>query len=235
MCYYKNILDGHKIIDIKDDEEFKKENISLEDSNKEINDNKNKLEELKNKIENEIIKLDELYDKVDNEITESYKIKYEKLLKEENDLKDSLKNEVTKIKENLELYISKISNLLRNCERIIKGIKSLKEVDNLLIRKLNYISNINKNQKEINIIFQQLMKNLNITFNDNNIKYDEYYFNGLPIPKDIEFNDKNSNDIKISWKIDDINIINMDYKRLKYRLEIKKEKKNLYLYMKAMI
>ena len=53
-----------------------------------------------------------------------------------------------------------------------------------MIKKLNYVSNINKNKKEINIIFLQLMKNLNISFNDKNIKYEEYYFNGLPIPKD---------------------------------------------------
>jgi DNA repair exonuclease SbcCD ATPase subunit len=154
MCYYKNKHPEHKITDINNEEELKKENISIEESSKDIEDNKNKLEELKNKIENEMIKIDNIYDKVDKEITKSYEIKHEKLIKEEEGLKDKLKNEVTKIKENLELNLSKISELLRNCERIIKGIKSFKEEDNNMIKKLNYVSNINKNQKEINMIFQ---------------------------------------------------------------------------------
>ena len=92
-----------------------------------------------------------------------------------------------------------------------------------MIKKLNYVSNINKNQKEINMIFQQLMKNLNISFNDDNIKYEEYCFNGLPIPKDIEISDKNINSFKVSWKIDDINLINFAKKQIKYIIELKKD------------
>ena len=121
------------------------------------------------------------------------------------------------------LNISKINDILRNSERIIKGIQTFKEEENKIIKKLNYISKINKNHKEMNIIFQQLMKNLNISFNDNNIKYEEYYFNGIPTPKDIEFSDINSNSFKISWKIDDINIIDVDNKKIKYIIEIRKE------------
>ena len=223
MCHFMNLHNGHKLIRINDEESLKRENISIEFSSKDLDDNKNKLEELKNKIENEMIKIDNIYDKVDKEITKSYEIKHEKLIKEEEGLKDKLKNEVTKIKENLELNISKISELLRNCVRIIKGIKSFKEEDNNMIKKLNYVSNINKNQKEIDIILQKFMKNLNISFNDNNIKYEEYYFNGLPIPKDIEISEKNINSFKISWKIDDVNLINIDKKQFKYKIEVKKE------------
>ena len=112
---------------------------------------------------------------------------------------------------------------MRNSERIIKGIQTFIEEENKIIKKLNYISKINKNQKEIDIIFQQLMKNLNISFNDNNIKYEEYYFNGIPTPKDIEFSDIKANSFKISWKIDDINIIDVDNKKIKYIIEIRKE------------
>ena len=56
----------------------------------------------------------------------------------------------------------------------MKGIKSFKNEEEQMIKKLNYISKINKNQKEINLIFQQLLKNLNISFNENSIKYEEY-------------------------------------------------------------
>ena len=68
------------------------------------------------------------------------------------------------------------------------------------------------------------MKNLKLDFVDNNIKYEEYYFNGLSIPKDIQVSDINSNSFKISWKMDDINILNIDKNRVKYRIEIIKEK-----------
>ena len=94
MCHYNNIHKGHKVLDINDKEALKKEKISLEDFSKELVDNKNKLEELKNKVENEIIKIDKSYEKVDKEVTKSYELKHEKLIKEENELKDKLKNEV---------------------------------------------------------------------------------------------------------------------------------------------
>ena len=224
MCYYMKLHKEHKLLRINEEEELKKENISLNNSRKEIEENKNKLEELKNKIENEKIKLDNLYDKINNQVTKSYEIKHENLLKEENELKDKLKNEVTKIKEQLELNISKINEILRNSERIIKGLKSFKEEENQMIKKLNYISTINKNQKETNKIFQLLMKNLNISYKDSNIIYEEYFFNGMPIPKDIELSEKKGNSFKLSWKIDDINMMNIDKKQIKYQVEMKKEK-----------
>ena len=222
-----NLHKNHKLLKINDEEELKKEKISIEDSSKNLDDNKNKLEELKNKIENEMIKIDNIYDKVDKEVTKLYEIKHENLIKEEEGLKDKLKNEVTKIKEQLELNISNITNTIRNCERIIKGLKIFqKEEENNILKKLNYISNINKNKKEMNIIFQQLMKNLNISYDNDTIKYEEYIFNGLPTPKDVEFTDKNPNCFKISWKIDDINIL--DKKQIKYKVEMKKKTENNY-------
>ena len=48
-----------------------------------------------------------------------------------------------------------------------------------MIKKLNYISNINKNQKQMKTLLQQLFINLKISYNENEklIKYEEYYFN----------------------------------------------------------
>ena len=111
------------------------------------------------------------------------------------------------------------------CEKIEKGIKSLEKEEKVMIKTLSYISKINKNQKELKTIFQQLMKNIKITFveNENIIKYEDYYFNGIPLPKDIEFKDIGTNSFKILWKIDDINILNIDKKEIKYRIEIRKE------------
>ena len=43
-----------------------------------------------------------------------------------------------------------------------------------MIKKLNYISKINKNQKEMKSLFQQMMKNIKISFDekDSNIIFE---------------------------------------------------------------
>ena len=70
------------------------------------------------------------------------------------------------------------------------------------------------------LYFQETMKNIKIIYNEkeSNIIYDEYYFNGISIPKDITFSDIGINSFKISWKIDDIKIINLNNKEIKYKV-----------------
>ena len=60
-----------------------------------------------------------------------------------------------------------------------------------MIKIMSYITKINKSEKEMNNIFQELMRNIKISFNEdkNIIKYEEYYFNGIPKPYNIEFKD----------------------------------------------
>ena len=217
---------------------MKKENISIENSIKEFGDNIQKLNNLKKRIEYEMKAIVQTFEKVQMETTKSYELKKEKLKKEEEDLKEKLKNEVTKIKEQLEINFSKVNSLLKTYEKIVKGIQSFEKEEKIIIKNLSYVSRISKNQKEMRAVFQQLMKNLKISFveNENTIKYEEYYFNGIPIPKDIEFKDIETNSFKVLWKIDDFNILNVDKKEIKYKLEIKKtiQRKILYKYMKEM-
>ena len=181
------------------------------------------MDELKNRIENEIIKLDGLYEKINEETSKYYELQREQLKKEENELKDKLKNEVTKMKEKLEIKISEINDILRNYERTMKFVDIYKKEENKILKTLNYISNINKSQKEMIEFSQQLIKNLDISFDNHKIEYKEYYFNGLPVPKDIRYKDININTIKISWKIDDLCFINLDNKEMKYAIQIRKE------------
>ena len=204
---------------------MKKENISIENSIKEFGDNIKKLNNLKKTIEYEMKAIDQTFEKVQMETTKSYELKKEKLKKEEEDLKEKLKNEVTKIKEKLEINFSKVNSLLKTYEKIVKGIQSFEKEEKIIIKNLSYVSRISKNQKEMRAVFQQLIKNLKISFveNENTIKYEEYYFNGIPIPKDIEFKDIETNSFKVLWKIDDFNILNVDKKEIKYKLEIKKD------------
>ena len=215
------------MLEINDEESLKKENITIDASKKEFNDIFQKAISLKEKIEKEIQEINLLYEKVNKQVTNSFELKHEKLVKEKNSIKEKLDNEVTKIKEGLENFLSESNRIIKQNERINKGLKSLeKENGKNIIKILSYISKMNKNKKETKVLFQDLMKNLKITFKEeeSNIIYSEYYFNGIPIPKDIEVKDIFYNSATLFWKIDDLNIINVDNKNIKFRVEIKKGK-----------
>ena len=168
---------NHKLVQIEDEESLKKENITIEDSFKDLDANIQKLTKIKDNIENEITEINKAYEKVDKETTASYENKREKLLIEENDLKEKLKTEVTKIKEQLEINSSLVDSLLKKCEKIIKGIKTIEKEEKSMIKTLSYVSIINKNKKEMRNLFQELMKNLKISFieDQNAIKYEVIY------------------------------------------------------------
>ena len=140
-----------------------------------------------------MIKIDETYDKVDKETTKSFEEKRELLNLEEENLKDKLKNEATKIKEKLEVNMGLIKELLRKCEQIQKGIKNLQKEEKNMIKTLSYISKVNQNQRKIDNLMNSPMKNMNITFNKDKciIEYKEYYFN----EKKLDYFDKDENEL----------------------------------------
>ena len=73
-----------------------------------------------------------------------------------------------------------------------------------MIKILTYISKINKNDKEIKKLNDTLMRNIKISFEEeveNKIKYEEYFFNGIPSPEDIEFKHIDSNSLKVTVNI----------------------------------
>ena len=72
---------NHKLIEINDEESLKKENISIEDSLKDLDINIQKLTNIKNNIANEIIEINKAYDKADKETTESFELKRKKIRK----------------------------------------------------------------------------------------------------------------------------------------------------------
>ena len=90
---------------------------------------------------------------MDKETTKSFELKHEKLIKEEKEIKDKLDNEVTKIKSKLEEHLSLANSLIRNYEKINKGIQGLNKdeqnQDIKLLRNLTYISKLNKNKDEM--------------------------------------------------------------------------------------
>ena len=159
------------------------------------------------------------------DLTKSYLKKHEELLKEENDLKEKLQFEVTKSKEKLENYLSASNKNIKLSERINKGIEKMKNKDENIIKILSYISKANKTRKEVINLNSQLMQNIKFSFeeNQNKIKFEEYFFNGVPIPENIEIKDIKASSCNISWDIKQLNIINFDLNKIKYKIEIKKE------------
>ena len=69
------------------------------------------------------------------------------------------------------------------------------------------------------------MKSMNITFDSEKmeINFEEYYFNGIPLPLNIEFKEVNANSIKVVWELNNINLLDFDKNELETKIEIKKE------------
>ena len=121
-CYYENLHNGHKVIPIKDEETLKKENINIQDYIKEFDESGKNVMNIKEKIENEISKINDSYKKINKEVQNSFELRHEKLIKEEKEIKDKLDNEVAKIKSKLEEHLSYANSLIKNYEKINKGI-----------------------------------------------------------------------------------------------------------------
>ena len=225
MCYFKNLHKGHKLVELFDEEELKKENITLESELNYFNDISQKMKELKNKIENEITKINQLFDNTIDELQKSYQKKYEILLKEENELKEDLQNKVTKVKEQLEINISEINYNIRINERINTGLKKLEKGKSSIIQILSYVSKLNISKRNMKKLENEFIKSIKFRYIEekNKINYEDFYINGMLIPKDIQFKEIKSTSLNIFWKIDnDINLINIDKNKIKYKVEIRK-------------
>ena len=198
--------------------------MDIKKSIKEYYDSIDKTITLKEKIEKEIKEINILFEKTMNEISESYLKKHEKLTIEEHNMKTKLENEVTRTKEKLEKFLTETNETIKKNNRFKGGCKNIENEENNIIKTLSFISKINKNQKYIKSLFQTLMRNIKFFFveEENKVKYDEYYFNGLSTPKNINFQE-NSNNLNISWEKEILNIINIDNNKIKFKVEMKKE------------
>ena len=222
MCHFMNLHIGHQLIRIKDEESLSEENITIDSFAKdysEINKNVNKL---KDKIEKEIEKINKCYDVVDEQVKKKFEEEHNKLYKEENNLREKFQTEVTKKKEYLQNYLSETEELIRNYNKINKGIKILEKEENNIIKKLSYVSNINKNIKKMNQLIDEFITNLKLSFEEEQRKiiYKDYIFNGLPIPKNIKCEDISSDNFKLKWEIDEDKLNKLDKNKIKYKIEI---------------
>jgi len=213
------------MIEISDEESLNKENITIELFTKEFIQKPNNL---KNKIKKEIDEINNSYNNIKNKINKKFKEEHEKLIIEENNLIEKLKNELTKTKDNLEKYLSETNEVIENYERINKGIKLLEKEDKNMIKELSYITKINQSENKYNYIFKELMSNLKISFEEKQrkVKYNKYYFNiPIPIPKEIKFNDISLDSFKLEWKLD--NLDKFDKNKIKFKVELREVNGNI--------
>ena len=161
ICYFNHLHDDHRVIEIKNIDLLHKENITLENELKELNNNSDEMIKLKNKIEEEINKINKLYEDLIKQLENSYLKKYETILKEKNDVIEKLNFEVTKVKEDLEKHLSNINNEILIKERINKGIKKMENKEQNNFQIFTYISRINQDIKIMKKISTKLMRNIN--------------------------------------------------------------------------
>ena len=120
----------------------------MEVNKNELNDISQKAIDVKNKIENEIKNINKLYEETIDKLTKSFIIKHEKLVKEENDLKEQLKTKVSKKKKELENYLSIFNYEIKNSERIKKGIIEMEKEKEEKNKKRNYRNGERKRRKK---------------------------------------------------------------------------------------
>ena len=164
QCYFLNKHAFHKILLLEDEESLRKQNISLDSTLKDYDENYEKIIKLKEKIEQEITKVNNSYDETFSNLSKSFEEKHENLFIEENNLKADLHNEVTKYKEKLENFLSECNNLIKTCAKINKGLKKFEnnEEKNYMIQNISYISKINKTQKEMIALDNKLIRNSHV-------------------------------------------------------------------------
>ena len=69
------------------------------------------------------------------------------------------------------------------------------------------------------------MKNLKISYEkeNNRIKYEINYFNGIQIPTKVEINNITLNSCQITWDIDNISLKNAQNKNMEFIIEIRQK------------
>ena len=204
---------------------MKKENITIESVSNNFNNIYDVIVNLKNIIEKELDKINILYETTMDNLAKSFLKKHEQLLKEENELKEKLQIEVTKSKEKLETYLSTSIDDIKLSERLKKGIEEMKDKEDNIIKIISYVSKANQTQKEMINLSKQLMQNIKFNFDDNKneINFEKYIFNGIPILENIEIKDITYNSCCIKW---DVKKFNFDLNKIKYIIEMKKENEN---------
>jgi len=115
-----------------------------------------------------------------------------------------LKNEVVKAKEQLENLFSELNKVIKSSEKILKGIKILekeKEKEKNMIKILSYVSKINSNKKEMELLLLKPIIKTKINFHEeqSEINFNKYYINEIQTIKLYSKRDDKFKDCYYSW------------------------------------
>ena len=146
-----------------------------------------KIKDIKLRIEEEIKKINNSYKKIEDEITSAFKKKHEELNEKEKKLKLNLESKVKEIKDQLNQNL--FSSNLISCSYETNQEKLENYENNNIIKTLYYISEIDKINEKVKYFCQTKIRNINTSYNSNldTLDHKDYYFNGIPIPKNIKF------------------------------------------------
>ena len=187
--------------------------ITYKESIFELNEINERAKNIKEKIEKEIKKIENSQLEVYNEIISSFKKAHLELDKDEKLLKFDLYKRVKEIKDELEKSLKESDKILSYCEKISQTSENIEEkINNNELKKLYYISEINRKEEKMKNFLKTPIKNLDIYYNKevDIISYEDYYFSGFPIPKDINY-EKKGKQLLLTWNISKLGDEQYDY------------------------
>ena len=136
-----------------------------------------------------------------------------------------MNEKIDDIKEELNNFLKRTDNIISSFGKISKLIDNFgDEKESHIIRTWCYISEINKYNEKAENLFNEPKKTLLFSFDDEELKvnYNNYYFDGLPVPENICIEENENNKIEITWKNDEDRIRDYsDKNKIEYEIEIK--------------
>ena len=172
--------------------------------------------------------MDDSYEKAMEDIRNGYMKKHEQLMTEEYDLVEKLRFNETKYKDMLENLLTEYDKSIKLSEKINKGMKKMENEEKNVLKVLSYVSKANQAHKDMINLSQKMMESVNFIYQEDksDLIFEKYYFNGVPIPKNIKFRKESYSSLKVSWDIKDLNIKDFDPNDIKYNLQIKTGNEN---------
>lgn len=140
----------------------------------------------------------------------------------EKSLKSSLDSKVDEVESELNNFLIESKRIILSSSIISRAIKDFGAQNK--IKEIYYICEINKKNEKIKEFLKKPKRNLEFEVDLSNYKIncDSYYFDGLPVPNDINAEESCEKKLVISWKNDEYVINNFsDIKKIKYAIELK--------------
>lgn len=223
MCLFLKGHDkNHKLIDINDEESLKDSNLSYKKYIEEFDTVSKKAKDLINKLEDEILILNNSKEPFIQEITEHFNKQRFELDEKEKLTKEEFNKRINKVEDDLKKFLREVKDVMQSCERIKNATNNFENRnEDIKIKTLYYISEINKNNIIAKELYDEPMKTLKFKIGGicTPVYYYNYYFNGIPVPEDIYIRENDSG-IKISWKIGEIMHDYIDKDKIKYIIEV---------------